>query len=122
MSLASIDDLVAAYDKAIEKAKRWNTEDDSGIWRFYDDFKRLSSVQISDDGAIVIENMEEAAKEAEIPVGTLVDYLNKLNEKGANIHFSYTNEEVVDSAQAVEALYSRLAELQGLKSIRANLM
>lgn len=39
MSLASIDDLVAAYDKAIEKAKRWNTEDDSGIWRFYDDFK-----------------------------------------------------------------------------------
>lgn len=115
MSLASIDDLVAAYDKAIEKAKRWNTEDDSGIWRFYDDFKRLSSVQISDDGAIVIENMEEAAKEAEIPVGTLVDYLNKLNEKGANIHFSYTNEEVVDSAQAVEALYSRLAELQELK-------
>lgn len=115
MSLATVDEIVAAYSGAIEKAKKWNTEDQSGIVNFFHEFKEFSSVQVSDNGVIAIENLEEAAKEADLPVSSLVDYLNKLNEMGANIHFSYTNEEAVDSAQAIEALYSRLAELQNLK-------
>ena len=87
MSESSVDDIVSAYSSAIEKASKWNTVDQTGIWHFYDTFRNLNSVEESSDGYINIPNLNEAAKELDISFSALEDYLNKLNEKGAGFVF-----------------------------------
>ena len=87
MSESSVDDIVSAYSGAIEKASKWNTVDQTGIWHFFDTFRNLNSVEESSDGHINIPDLNETAKELDISLSALEDYLNKLNEKGAGFVF-----------------------------------
>ena len=50
-------------------------------------FRNLNSVEESSDGHINIPDLNETAKELDISLSALEDYLNKLNEKGAGFVF-----------------------------------
>ena len=81
MSESSVDDIVNAYSSAIEKASKWNTIDQTGMWYFFDTFRNLNSVEESGDGYISIPDLNETAKELDISFSALEDYLSKLSEK-----------------------------------------
>lgn len=92
LSTASIDELIAAYDKGYEKMTRYFTESSDGCLNFLNDVSRLNSewVKLNDDGSWDINfgvgDDADVAEKLGLDVETVQAIMRKLSDYGFDIN------------------------------------
>lgn len=92
LSTASIDELIAAYDKGYEKMTRYFTESSDGCLNFLNDVSQLNSewVKLNDDGSWDINfgvgDDADVAEKLGLDVETVQSIMRKLSDYGFDIN------------------------------------
>lgn len=92
LSTASIDELIAAYDKGYEKMTRYFTESSDGCLNFLNDVSQLNSewVKLNDDGSWDINfgvgDDADVAEKLGLDVETVQAIMRKLSDYGFDIN------------------------------------
>lgn len=92
LSTASIDELIAAYDKGYEKMTRYFTESSDGCLNFLNDVSKLNSewVKLNDDGSWDINfgvgDDADVAEKLGLDVETVQAIMRKLSDYGFDIN------------------------------------
>lgn len=92
LSTASIDELLAAYDKGYEKMTRYFTESSDGCLNFLNDVSQLNSewVKLNDDGSWDINfgvgDDADVAKKLGLDIETVQAIMRKLSDYGFDIN------------------------------------
>ena len=92
LSTASIDELIAAYDKGYEKMTRYFTESSDGCLNFLNDVSQLNSewVKLNDDGSWDINfgvgDDADVAEKLGLDVETVQTIMRKLSDYGFDIN------------------------------------
>ncbi len=119
MSAASIEEITAAYEEAMQKAQMYFTEGSEGSQRFLELLeqtevagRKLAEQDNEGNWNIYIDDLNEAAQELGISTEFLQDNLNKLKDKGFTIEFESSNENLQDVSIILETLDEQIDNLK----------
>ena len=96
----------ALWDKYLTRAKKYFTEDISGLYTFLDDASQLSDqITKNSDGTfkIDVQNLEQFCKDVDMSRSAVVDLFLAMTEaEGIDINFDNMSESIVDGLNAID--------------------
>ena len=112
MSTASVDELIAAYEKSRKVMNRYFTEGQDGCLNFLNKLEELKGATKNKDGSWDIDfDDDKIAKKLGISVEAVQAIMRKLSDYGFDINLDSTTKDIEDLKEKIKSTESALKEI-----------
>lgn len=115
MSTASIEELKAAYEQAMQKAQSLFTGTKEGSQNFLSELEASGYASKNEETGlwtVTIEDLDAAAKDAGISVDALKDNLYKLKDYGYEVNIPMNTDGFIDAQEKLDTIDKKINTLQ----------